>query len=52
MTDKKIYGISEIIEHPQGFNYICAYLDSKKSLSNSLMLCAWDRKTKIKMEIK
>lgn len=42
----KIYGISKIIKHPQGFNYMCAYLDENKTLENSTLIIAWNKKTK------
>ncbi len=37
----KIYGISEIIDHPGGFKYISAYLDSNKVSKNAMILLAW-----------
>ena len=37
----KIYGISKIIKHPQGWSYIVAFLTKAKTLKNSRLLCAW-----------
>ncbi len=41
VPNEKIYGISDIFKDPQGFNYICAYLDSNKTLENALLLISW-----------
>ena len=33
----------EVVEHPQGFNYLVQFLDESKDLGNSNLVCAWKR---------
>ena len=47
----KIYGISDVIKHPDGWSYIVAFLDETKDLGNSKILCSWDNDSLDEMNV-
>lgn len=50
MKKEKKYGLSQIIQHPQGFEYQVEFLDETRSLNYSKLL--WCRDTITKKPLK